>query len=155
MRKWIFATGLGASLAYFFDPDRGARRRNIARDKFGSWMRKLGLRSARISKHAAGHVEGVVMETVPHRRDNPNPDDVTLKDRVESELFRDAKVPKGQLNVNVAQGAVELRGQLESQQMIDDIVARVQGIPDVKSIHNYLHTPGTPAPNKEEAIRAS
>ena len=37
-------------------------------------------------------------------------DDATLKDKVESELFRDEHEVKGAINVNAQEGVVQLRG---------------------------------------------
>jgi osmotically-inducible protein OsmY len=104
---------------------------------------------------AASRAQGVVSETIPTKRDNPNPDDPTLKDRVESELFRDPSLGRDKININVVDGIVQLRGELTSQTDIQSVVSRVKAIPDVQGVESYLHTPGTPAPNKEQAIEAS
>jgi len=151
----IVAVGLGAGLMYFFDPDQGTRRRHIARDRLGGAKNKAVRTAEREAAYVGGQVQGVVKEMVHTPRDNPNPDDNTLTDRVESEVFRDQRVPKGKLNVNVVEGVVELRGQLDNQNDIDYVVQLVKKVPDVKGIHNYLHLPGTPAPNKEAAVEAS
>jgi osmotically-inducible protein OsmY len=155
LRSWITAAIVGGGLAWFLDPNSGARRRNITRDKLRSLLRRGTREAERRVGYARGQAYGIVQERVPHRRDNPDPDDVTLRDRVESEVFRDRRIPKGQINVNVADGVVELRGELPSQGDIDYVVERVRQVPDVREIHNYLHLPGTPAPNKEEALRVS
>jgi osmotically-inducible protein OsmY len=78
-----------------------------------------------------------------------NPDDARLTDKVETEIFRDADVPKGDVNVNVEFGKVVLRGQVESQELIDDLVARTRGIEGVNDVENLLHLPGEPAPMHE------
>lgn len=36
MKKMLFLIGVGAALAYFFDPDSGGRRRADAKAKVGS-----------------------------------------------------------------------------------------------------------------------
>jgi hypothetical protein len=154
-KMWVFAMGLGASAMYFFDPQQGRRRRNTALDRLRSTEKKAVKTAHREASYAASKVQGTIKEVVHTNRDNPNPDDVTLADRIESELFRDERVPKGKININVAEGTVELRGQVDSQNDIDYIVKQVKKISDVKDIHNYLHLPGTPAPNKEAAIRSS
>jgi len=87
--------------------------------------------------------------------DNPNPDDNTLRDRVEIELFRRAWVPKGNLNIDVVDGVVELRGQLKHQTDIDTLIKDARAVQHVKDVRSFLHLPGTPAPNKESAIEAS
>lgn len=87
--------------------------------------------------------------------DNPNPDDNTLRDRVESELFREPGVEKGRLNVMVVDGVVDLRGELDTQQQIDSLVAQARAIEHVRDVRSYLHLPNTDAPNKESAIEAS
>jgi osmotically-inducible protein OsmY len=156
MRKFLFALFTGAALAYYLDSDRGAYRRNVSRDKLLSTFRRFGNRSEKLARFAGGQAYGVVQETVHLRpKDNPNPDDNTLRDRVESELFRDPGVPKGEININVVAGIVELRGELQSQGQIDTVVQRVQSIDGVRGVHNYLHLPGTPAPNKASVINVS
>ena len=73
-------------------------------------------------------------------------DDATLKAKVETELFREADAPKGSVSVNAQYGVVQLRGELESQDMIDDLVARAREIDGVNNVENLLHLPGTEAP---------
>jgi osmotically-inducible protein OsmY len=73
-------------------------------------------------------------------------DDATLKDKVESELFREEHEVKGAINVNAQEGIVQLRGQLPSQDLIDALVERTQKIQGVREVENLLHTPGTEAP---------
>ena len=73
-------------------------------------------------------------------------DDATLKDKVESELFRDEHEVKGAININAQEGIVQLRGELPSQDLIDALVERTQKIHGVREVENLLHTPGTEAP---------
>ena len=55
--------------------------------------------------------------------DKAQPDDVTLARKVETEIFRDADVPKGQINVNAENGVVVLRGEVEEPELIRDLEA--------------------------------
>ena len=77
------------------------------------------------------------------------PDDVTLAHKVETELFRPADVPKGQININVQHGIVQLRGEVPQPEMIHDLVDRARRITGVRDVENLLHLPGTPAPMHE------
>lgn len=88
-----------------------------------------------------GKLHGKVSRLFPKQYD-----DATLKDKVESELFRDEHEVKGAINVNAQEGVVQLRGQLPSQDLIDALVARTQKIQGVRDVENLLHTPGTEAP---------
>jgi osmotically-inducible protein OsmY len=65
---------------------------------------------------------------------------------VETELFRPADVPKGQINVNVENGVVVLRGEVDSWDMVDDLVGRAREVQGVRDVENLLHLPGQPAP---------
>jgi osmotically-inducible protein OsmY len=73
-------------------------------------------------------------------------DDETLKAKVESEVFRDTEAPKGDVNVNVEDGVVYLRGQLEDQSLIEELEQRVRTVQGVNGVENLLHTPGAEAP---------
>jgi osmotically-inducible protein OsmY len=147
---------LGAAVMYFLDPNGGARRRNLTRDRAISYGRTGVKNVGTAVEMAAGQAQGVVSETIPTRRDNPNPDDPTLKDRIESELFRDPTLGRDKMNITVIEdGIVQLRGELPTEADIQSVVSRVKSIRDVTGVESYLHTPGTPAPNKEQAIEAS
>jgi osmotically-inducible protein OsmY len=71
---------------------------------------------------------------------------VALAHKVESEVFRRAGVPKGQIDVNAEAGVVFLRGVVERQEDIDRLQEFTSGIAGVRGVENLLHLPGTPAP---------
>ncbi|HEX2496140.1 MAG TPA: BON domain-containing protein [Gaiellaceae bacterium] len=122
MRKLLAAIGLGAALTYFFHPEQGARRRAMA----GGRVRSLLARAQEGPK--------------------PQPDDVTLQHMVESELFRDEHVPKGQININAENGKVVLRGEVGQPEMIRDLEERTRRVHGVSDVENLLHLPGAQAP---------
>ena len=72
--------------------------------------------------------------------------DPTLVSRVESEIFRESGAAKGQVNVNAQFGVVQLRGEVDSQELIDDLVARARSVQGVVDVENLLHAPGDAAP---------
>jgi hypothetical protein len=78
-----------------------------------------------------------------------------LLDRVESELFEDRSIPHGRFNLEVEGTTVVLRGQLDSWADISRVEAAVMRVAGVDGVHNLLHIPGTPAPNKAESLAAS
>jgi osmotically-inducible protein OsmY len=76
-------------------------------------------------------------------------DDTTLTHKVESEIFRDDSVPKGQINVNAQEGVVQLRGEVPSEEMVSDLVEKTRSVEGVRDVENLLHLPGSPAPMHE------
>ena len=138
---------LGALLEYFLDPKGGRRRRHTARDQAMARLRRTERRAARRARRTEAHAVGVVRRTANARRGPREPlDDVTLAHKVESELFRRAHVPKGQIDINVEDGVVFLRGVVERPEDIRRVEALAQELTGVRSIENLLHLPGTRAP---------
>jgi osmotically-inducible protein OsmY len=88
-----------------------------------------------------GRLRGLIAKTHPKQYD-----DATLKDKVESELFRDEHEVKGSISINAQEGVIQLRGELPSQDLIDALVHRTRQIHGVKDVESLLHTPGTEAP---------
>ena len=66
---------------------------------------------------AAGTMKGVAHSVTPHRHEEM--DDVTLADRVRSEIFRDAHAPKSSVSVDVQAGVAYLRGEVADQAWIE------------------------------------
>jgi len=157
--RWAFLLGaaVGALLAYAFDPERGSRRRHIARAGVGGVTHRVKRRAARklhvTAAQARGHVRGLA------HRVRPVPvqelDDATLAHKVESIVFRDQRVPKGQISVNAEDGRVFLRGQVEPPELVADLERAVRKIRGVRDVENLLHPPGTPAPATRKRARRS
>src|SRR6266487_2990605 len=147
MPRFALGGAIGAALAYFFDPDNGRKRRKEAIKRTAKAFRQTGRKG-----HAVGAKAQGFKEKATHRgeEEKPQPDDVTLARKVESEIFRDADVPKGQINVNVEDGVVYLRGELEQPDLIEDLEAQAREVQGVLGVENLLHAPGQEAPAKRE-----
>lgn len=139
MRFLRFAA-IGAALVYFFDPQQGARRRNMLRDRTVAFFRKGGRRAARrVGSGAYG-----LKQKATHMREEPKTfDDQTLKAKIESEVFRPADAPKGAINVNVENGVVYLRGEVQQPEIVEELEQRVRSVQGVERVENLLHTPGS------------
>ena len=77
------------------------------------------------------------------KAEKPQPDDVTLARKVETEIFRDADVPKGQININAENGKVILRGEVEEPSLIKDLEKRTRNVQGVLEVENLLHAPAS------------
>jgi osmotically-inducible protein OsmY len=147
MPLFALAGAVGAALAYFFDPDNGRKRRKVAVDKAGRYLRQAGQQAQGASGQARG-----LKEKATHlkEQEKPQPDDVTLARKVETQIFRGDEVPKGKINVNVEDGVVYLRGELEQHDLIEDLEAQARKVQGVLEVENLLHVPGEEAPTKPE-----
>jgi hypothetical protein len=125
MKRLLGIGAAAAALTYFFDPENGSRRRNVARDRVLALIRQ------------ATHMR---------EQSKAQPDDVTLARKVESQIFRDADLPKGKINVNAENGKVVLRGEVEDPSMIEDLEKAARKVLGVREVENLLHAAGSPAP---------
>ena len=151
MRKAIFAALAGFAAAYFFDPHNGARRRNTTRDRVLAFFRQRGREAGRQARYAEGVAQGMAHKAEAAKAKASGGaerayDDVTLQSKVESEAFRSPDAPKNRVSVNVEDGVVVLRGQLDSREEIESLVAAVRRVDGVHDVRNLLHEPGVPAP---------
>jgi hypothetical protein len=145
MRKLRFAA-LGAALAYFFDLDNGRRRRKETIKRLAAFGRRHGRRLQRgVTSEAYGW-----KQKVTHRKEEPKPqpDDVTLARKVETEIFRGPDVPKGRINVNAENGVIVLRGEAETPEMIEDLAQKAREVQGVREVENLLHVPGALPPSR-------
>jgi BON domain len=144
----------GAGIAYFMDPNLGRGRRTRTRDQIAAGFRRTGRRFGRTARRAGSDTYGAWQKVRHASPEDRYPDDATLAHKVESELFAGRDVPKGDMNVNVENGVVVLRGQLERRELIEELEAAARKIAGVRDVENLLHLPGEPAPNKAEAYEA-
>jgi osmotically-inducible protein OsmY len=140
---------LGAAIAYFFDPQSGRRRRAMLRDRSGGLARQTGRSAAQTGRAVAAEAYGVSQKVRPLKEEPKEYDDATLAQKVQSEIFRDADSPKGQVDVNAEDGIIVLRGEVERPELIEQLVERTRSVQGVRDVQNLLHLPGTPAPTNE------
>ena len=108
--------------------------------------RRLLRRGERTQRYAMSTAAGKAKALLHSRGSGEQPDDATLAHKVETIIFRDPAVPKGQINVNAENGVVTLRGEVPERAMIDALVARAREVAGVRRVDSLLHLPGEPAP---------
>ena len=153
--SWCAAGVFGAVAMYFVDPDQGRRRRAIARDRLAAAFRAAFRNLGRRARGVAAETYGIAQQArhlEPEHWSVPN--DTTLARRVESELFRDANVPKGRININAEAGIVVLRGELDRPEQIRSVEDTVSRMAGVRGVHNLLHLPGTPVMDRGPVLPA-
>ena len=134
----------GALVAFLTDPQRGRARRAQLLDQGAASVRGAGHEVQKVIHSARSLAEGK-LEELTERGSRVAPiDDVTVRDRAETELFRDASVPKGQINLSVERGILVLRGEVPDEAMRDRLVRQAEGIEGVWSVKSLLHLPGEP-----------
>lgn len=144
MFKILFGAAIGAAAAWFLDPNDGTRRRNVARDKTMKYARQGKDEAARRAASAGEAVKGKATAVAPGTGREPAEErlnDPALKAKVESEIFRDPDVPKGQVSVSVAEGIVSLRGEVEDPATIEALREAAEKVDGVRRVESQLHTP--------------
>jgi len=135
---------VGAIAEYFvFDRRHATRRRHSARERGMAIARRRSRAAVRRARYLEGVAEGVAhraAHAVPGRNGQREAlDDVSLARKVESVAFREAGVSKAHVSVNAENGVVYLRGRLESEREIEDLVRAAAAVEGVARVGNMLH----------------
>jgi osmotically-inducible protein OsmY len=136
----IGGVGLGAALMYFFDPDRGKRRRALVRDKVEAAGHKVEDVAGKVSRDLCNRCYGMMVETKSFFKHEEVSDEV-LVDRVRAKLGR-YPVHLGAINVTAHDGTVTLRGQILADEM-PRVLRGARVVRGVKGIDNQLEVHAT------------
>src|SRR5262245_5768564 len=151
LAKLIVAVAVGAALAYVFDPVRGRRRRAELKDRGRATVRREVRAVERQGRYGRGRAEGVIHK-LRHPRPHVPDDDTTLVDKIRSEVLGHVDGPH--LTIDVNDRVVTLRGEVPDEHRAQQVGHDVRATPGVIDVVNLLHQPGTPAPNKADALGA-
>ena len=146
LSTFVAGASFGAGLMYLLDPRAGAERRSMARERAEQVAQSGPVQS--VAHTAGAQAQGVVAKAKQAATggDSAPGDDNTLKAKVESEIFRPEGAPKGQVVVSVANGIVELRGEID-QDWSDRLEADAGKVTGVRGVRNLTHRPGEAPPN--------
>lgn len=129
------AAGVGAALAYYLDPDRGARRRHMMRDKLVHARAKAGDAIGTTARDLGNRARGLVAET-RGRFGNHHANDPVLVARVRTALGRVASHPKA-IEVTAEDGRIMLSG-VALRSEAEKILDAVRGVPGVSELYDEL-----------------
>lgn len=136
----LFVLGalVGAGVMYFFDPDRGRRRRALFRDQLihgAHEAEDLRGTAASTARHVRNRARGVLAQTRSRMNDS-RVEDTVLEGRLRAELGRLVQ-PVGDIRAEVLEGAVRLTGTIDVADE-ERLVSGLRQVPGVASVHNQL-----------------
>ena len=146
--RLLLLGGVVGAVAYFCDPRNGRGRRSQAKDQLMARTRRVGDQAQKKASYAQGKAEGVIQSG----GGEPPADDKALADKIKSEILGGEEYAGHQVVVDAADGVVALRGEMARTEQINDLEAAVRKVPGVREVENYVHLPGTPAPNKQDSL---
>lgn len=139
---WLgLGIGVGILGSVLADPNRGAARRAMIRDKAVSRSRDAADHARRRAVDARQRAQGAVHEATARLREHEVPDHV-LAERVRAQIGRPVSHPSA-LEVRATDGCVELRGPILAHE-VDGLLERVRAVRGVKEIVNRLEVHQTP-----------
>jgi hypothetical protein len=131
----VGAAGVGAALMYFFDPDRGKRRRAKVLDKATHLKRAVSDAAGKTQRDVHNRIVGVIAETEALFHCEKVSDEV-LEARVRSKLGRVVSHPHA-VKVKVVDGLITLSGPILAHEVLP-LCEAVISINGVRNIENLL-----------------
>ncbi|MGH9881853.1 MAG: SRPBCC family protein [Pyrinomonadaceae bacterium] len=127
--------GLGATVMYMVDPDRGKRRRALMRDKLARATHKVPDAVSATARDISNRVRGLTAEAAS-AFSNEEVSDEVLVARVRSKLGRIVSHPSS-IEVAANQGRVVLSGPILAHET-NDLLTCIRAVPGVREVDNLL-----------------
>lgn len=105
---------------------------------------------ARLALTLGGRVAGLVQG----RLGGQQIDDETLKRRVEADIFGSRRVTRGKVEIEVNEGVVWLRGEVKSEDVLEEVEARAGAIEGVARVENLVRVAKAPSRARPKAQTA-
>jgi uncharacterized membrane protein len=144
--KLITGVLVGASAMYLLDPDRGARRRSLLRDRGVHAGHKLGSGLAATARDARNRTRGTAAALRARFRTEELDDDV-LHERVRSAIGRVVSYPRA-ITIVVTGERITLSGQVLADEVdaLVQTVAQVRGVSEVRNeLEIHASSAGVPS----------
>ena len=113
-----------------------------------AWLAKNKDTAKAYAERYGGQLKGAATTVTPGAGRDPAEErlnDPALARKVESEVFRDDTLPKGNISVNAEYGVIYFRGEVPSQEAMEELTKRARGVDGVRAVENLTHLPGEPA----------
>jgi hypothetical protein len=121
---------------YMLDPDKGRRRRAIARDKVRSVLAQAEAFAGKAARDLSHRFDGVRAEVARPFRGDGTPDDLQLIERVRSRLGRVVSHPHA-IHVGAYLGRVTVSGPILARE-VAPLIEAVRAVPGVDAVDDHL-----------------
>jgi osmotically-inducible protein OsmY len=135
--SFLAGAAIGAGLMFLLDPDRGNRRRALARDQVTSAGRRAGDELGAKARHLGNRARGLVA-SARARFQADQPDDDVVRERVRAELGRVVS-QAGPVVVEVEHGVVTLSGPIAAAER-EELIGAVRQVRGVRDVEDRLDT---------------
>jgi hyperosmotically inducible periplasmic protein len=133
----VLLVGLGATLAYLFDPDRGKGRRAKLADQTRARARDAADEVSKKSRYEAGRVRGMAHEVFSS--ETPPRNDAELLQKVRSEALGPAGLT-GDIEIRIDDGVVVLEGPGVGEERQHDLIDRIEKVVGVTGVRNEMRS---------------
>jgi uncharacterized membrane protein len=156
VKTLLTTIGLGAGLMYFMDPQQGARRRAMVRDKANRFVNNMDESIEKAVEDSRNRARGVLSEMTARLSDQGAPDWI-LEERVRSNLGRLARHARA-VTVTADGGRIHLSGPVlrEDEDAIVKAALRTRGVHGVENQLQVVDSPanipalqGDPSPQRQ------
>src|SRR5512141_1272544 len=127
--SFLGGLGLGAGIMYAFDPDRGTRRRALARDKMIHLVRTSERAVDKASRNLTHRAWGLMAGARSALGDH-GASDMILVNRVRSAIGRAVSHPHA-IEVTAQEGRIVLRGPV----LVDEIDRLIEAATNTRGVH--------------------
>lgn len=139
-RFWRSA-GIGATVAaagaYLFDPDRGRTRRAKLADQSGAVLRTVRDRVGAKARYQKGVARGVAHRITEPFQQPLEVDDETLLQKIRSEAIGRWQGPAQDLEIDIRDGNVVLRGRVDPDQA-RELIRLVESVNGVRTVDDEM-----------------
>ncbi len=140
MRKipLVIGGGIGATIAYLFDPDQGRSRRARIRDQSVARMRRSLSTLAKKAQYQAGRARGRVHDAMAAKRSQRSFDQETLLQKIRSEAVGPWKIGAAEphdIHVEIDEEKVTIEGRVASpndRDRLREMVSNVEGVDQIE-----------------------
>jgi len=129
MRSWVCGVGVGAGLVFLLDPDRGARRRALIRDKVVRASRKTRNAVDATGRDLGNRMTGL-MAGARVMFENDTANDRVIEQRVRAELGRITSHPRA-IVVRANDAVITLTGDV----LASEVSGVLHGAADVRGVN--------------------
>lgn len=145
MTRIVYAIGgaaAGAVAVFLLDPERGRSRRAQLAQRSGAVARRVRRTAERQATYAASQANAVREKATHVEVEDQAPTPERLKERVESQVFRDPAIPKGDININVERDCVVLRGHVPDEATHRRLLRATERVPGVERVEDLVSVSG-------------